>query len=1345
MAPPPGPAAHVPARGAAAPLAQPHQRHGHDVNEQYVEHHVRGPLQPTSPVGAHQSPSSPVRQSPRLNAASPQPSYGLGNLGAGEQDARRRKQEEVKRALEEQIAEKERQREAQRRPDPSAAPGRASPINPGPVPLRANAGAALPPQEYAREDLNPREARLQNRALERLREKEREVQQAEDTARQMPEGSDERADMLRHALQLRVDFERAQARNPELRQMMQAPAPGIVHQDDRSQIRAAHYPGEGHGAQYGAHGAGGFPAGPDPWPHGVPERAVPQAVAHAQVPQVALPGHYQHQQPYTPAQGAYSDVIHQAPHGVSPLEAHQHMLGIPALPGAMQVIPTMPASQMHHVHQLHQPPGVADHMQVLGMPPGAFVPSPQVLPSAVQPVQPAQPVQPGVPQVFGVNNMGAGDEQRALEARRRKQEEMRRALEEQIAQKERQKKEEQEQRRQEEQLQLQHQQLVQMAPTSPMQAGPNHDMTNVAHVAGTPYPPVGGGPAQPAPNDALMKNAGRLGPEDVALEQRRKKQEEMKRALAEQIAEKERQKKEEEEQRRLEDERENERIRREQAAEEARLEARRLEDEARQKALHQQNERAAAERRNEIEDDEPPGPLPKPMGRASRSTRDQNQGQVGQRSDLFGLPQPSAASPLPWEGNSAPAQSSGNSFCPAPMAQGSFHGTLGSGPQSVPNAAPVSDMLQGLMYQQQELYRHQQEALARLQGEADRLRQEKEIAKQDLLDMKAKQLEEKEKDVKKLQRKLQRQMLLQGNTAQLQPLESMLPSEASTPKDVSGMQQSETPWRGEFYSKYEQPPAQHEPSQTGQSVNPAAETSGYPSDEDFQRLRRESNNPSTWPVAPVPWLQPETEGDLPIISSAPEAPPGSIGASLFEDSWGKPLEDTQKSGSHGRASAASKAASKAGRSLPLSEGFGQVTSATSAMEGTLVGESKLVDPQGCTIGATWKASTKGGPTFDPSNESYKSLKQDYESYVPSRRDASSLGSTSKLLESLEAKNDEDTADPLMLLQGAVKSMREARAEGGECHALSLSNSAFLSKERRGTSSVDASDPVDDVLQFQPASEWGNVCRHFGAESTPSSRPEASEPTHRPSPDGEFHNRLTCDFEGFPQYPRQGRLDLTDRNSVLGEKQEAGEATAPDSLDLLQNVQDYRASNGIAMAGSNASSLLGLGTQRPIAKDDFAALAAATPEDFDAFLARLKGQDGQSLGQSARGRSPQVSGMSVKERAKFGSPTLRAAAGSLLGASERAPSGHSGRPESGSSATSLNSGGAPGALRDLRNQRRKPKTAEDLLVHGSDLTVPGPAQAGPGTSLHATVPAALHQEASVLQSLRAEKKHQETVG
>ena len=65
--------------------------------------------------------------------------------------------------------------------------------------------------------------------------------------------------------------------------------------------------------------------------------------------------------------------------------------------------------------------------------------------------------------------------------------------------------------------------------------------------------------------------------------------------------------------------------------------------------------------------------------------------------------------------------------------------------------------------------------------------------------------------------------------------------------------------------------------------------SGYPSEEEFQRQVRDpdANDPSAWPVAPVPWLQAEAQQ---IIVSAPNV--GSIGNSLFEDSWGKPLEDT---------------------------------------------------------------------------------------------------------------------------------------------------------------------------------------------------------------------------------------------------------------------------------------------------------------------------------------------------------------------------------------------------------------------------------------------------------------------
>ena len=1037
-----------------------------------------------------------------------------------------------------------------------------------------------------------------------------------------------------------------------------------------------------------------------------------------------LPGPYQYQA-YAPMEPRpmYPDARQM--HGA--LEAYPQMM--PQMPGAMLA---MPAAMVPN-----QMPGLPGVMVAAGQQ-GQVYQCPQ--PGQAAPTAGMQSAQPAVQQavVGSLNDLGAGDVQ---DLRRKKQEEMRRALEEQIAQKERQKKEEEERRRQEDQRQ------AQIAPARSPQVAQIQDMAGM--------PPLA--PETHLADPARMR-LGNPGPEDAAQEQRRKKQEEMKRALAEQIVEKERQKKEEEERRRLEDERENERIRREQAAEEARLEARRLEDEARQKALHQQNERAAAERRNAAEEDEShesPGPLPnkQTMTRSSRSTRSDAPGQS--RSDLFGLPQAANASPVPWEAQSIPNQQaaqaaqnfSGQSFR-NPPGHGGFNST---GPSAQQNG-PVSDMLQGLMYQQQELYRHQQEALARLQEEADRLRHEKEVAKQDLLDMKAKQLEEKEKDVRKMQKKL-RQMLIQGgNTAQLGPLENMMPSISSTPKDGSQMRESEAmPW-GEFYSKYET--SEHVVSQSM-----AAETSGYPSDEDFQKMR-ESNDPSAWPVAPVPWLQPENVSDGPlagpgsqnhirIISSTPDAPkPGSIGTSLFEDSWGKPLEDMQqlegrldetKESSLRRAQANEKGLQSL-QSFPASQGLAD----SSALQGTLVGESKLVDPQG-TDGATWKALT-----HTMNSESHqKSMKQVVE--------PSSLGSTSKLLDSLAAKNEEDTADPLRLLEGAVNAIREARAEVGAVGSNgqdSLSNSAFLSGRKhhdRGSAFSDAGSLVDDFLRSQASqpSEWGNVCRHFGAETTQTPRPEAVEATSRPSVEGQFHNRLTCDFEGFPSYAHLDRLDQT--NSVSGAKEKDRETAAQDSLDLLQHGHEYKASNVGAMASSNAS-LVGLGTQRPIAKDDFAALAAATPEDFDAFLSRLKdaqsqgpkeilghGQSGQT---SARGRSGQVSGMSVKERAKFGSPTLRAAAGSLLGNSDRPPSGHSARPESGSSATSLNSGGG---LRDLRNQRRKPKTAEDALLHGSDLTVPGPAAAGPGTSLHATVPATMQQEASVLQGLRAEKKHQGTFG
>eukprot|EP00434_Breviolum_minutum_P031784 symbB.v1.2.028110.t1/scaffold2945.1/size66705/1 len=129
-------------------------------------------MPPTSPQG----PSSPS---------------GIDNLGQQDADRRRRQHEEMRRVLEEQIAQKERQKlEVKQREDLNHF---------GPGSHQGN-----PPQHPRVQELNPREARLQSRALERLREKEREVLEAESNARQMPEGSDQRAEMLRHALQLRV-------------------------------------------------------------------------------------------------------------------------------------------------------------------------------------------------------------------------------------------------------------------------------------------------------------------------------------------------------------------------------------------------------------------------------------------------------------------------------------------------------------------------------------------------------------------------------------------------------------------------------------------------------------------------------------------------------------------------------------------------------------------------------------------------------------------------------------------------------------------------------------------------------------------------------------------------------------------------------------------------------------------------------------------------------------------------------------------------------------------------------------------------------------------------------------
>lgn len=289
-----------------------------------------------------------------------------------------------------------------------------------------------------------------------------------------------------------------------------------------------------------------------------------------------------------------------------------------------------------------------------------------------------------------------------------------------------------------------------------------------------------------------------------------------------------------------------------------------------------------------------------------------------------------------------------------------------------------------------------------------------------------------------------------------------------------------------------------------------------------------------------------------------------------------------------------------------------VNLASSKMEGTLVGDSKFLqaDFEG-TMGATWRTGVEdGGDNKFPLTTGLM------ENQVLHERNSSSLGSTSRLLESLPEKNDEDTTDPLRILEGAVNAIREARHEDA-----SLASSAILTA-RTGQNGVagqvmkDLEDDVDSLLGqgvqgSSATSGWGNVLRHFGAE-TEDGEAEAKA----------LRRQSACHHlgEGMPAgYPQKlERLDQTEKSMVSG-------GGVQDSLDLLQDLQNFRGTN--ASAASISSNTLGhLNTlQRPIVKDDFAALAAATPEDFDAFLARLKGQEPTS-----RGRSPLSSGMNVKD-------------------------------------------------------------------------------------------------------------------
>eukprot|EP00929_Paragymnodinium_shiwhaense_P031055 TRINITY_DN17484_c0_g1_i1.p1 TRINITY_DN17484_c0_g1~~TRINITY_DN17484_c0_g1_i1.p1 ORF type:complete len:1869 (+),score=537.40 TRINITY_DN17484_c0_g1_i1:141-5747(+) len=233
----------------------------------------------------------------------------------------------------------------------------------------------------------------------------------------------------------------------------------------------------------------------------------------------------------------------------------------------------------------------------------------------------------------------------------------------------------------------------------------------------------------------------------------------------------------------------------------------------------------------------------------------------------------------------------------------------------------------------------------------------------------------------------------------------------------------------------------------------------------------------------------------------------------------------------------------------------------------------------------------------------------------------------------------------------------------------------------------------------------------------------------------------------------------------------------DSLDSLDFLAQSGGCGGSTMQQSAVvtpqSVVSAIDVERPLQAPDFAALAASEPEDFDAFLERLKkkvetGNVATPSGAGGHGggahhlphelRSPagtgssrvaadarldslsQVQGALRRERVRTGSPVLRNAASSVLRAGSLDSRIGSDRPLSGEgavvrtsslsrpgSASSVASSNIP-SLRELRQQRRKPRTVEDATLHYDGYGDAARAAASavpiaigaPGVGLHSTI-------------------------
>lgn len=265
-----------------------------------------------------------------------------------------------------------------------------------------------------------------------------------------------------------------------------------------------------------------------------------------------------------------------------------------------------------------------------------------------------------------------------------------------------------------------------------------------------------------------------------------------------------------------------------------------------------------------------------------------------------------------------------------------------------------------------------------------------------------------------------------------------------------------------------------------------------------------------------------------------------------------------------------------------------------------------------------------------------------------------------------------------MLQATVAAIREARVEHPEAH----NHPAHAGPETGGFSASQSSFGTSLGLYTAPNVEDSTVAR-----------------AHQPSEVAESWEGVLREF---------GIGDGADR--AMQESPRRARSKRRD------NVQEP-----LMKSGGSVSSSAGA-KPRVDGYEDFASLAAASDEDFEAFLGQLRAQAGIPTGTGpAVAAAPAPSGprISTKDRAREGSPLLRGAASAML----QPPLSVRSRPGSGNSIASGGSAATP-SLKELRDQRRKPRTAEDMPPHMSDLS-PGAAsavpiaQGGPGIGLHAT--------------------------